>query len=212
MNIGHRSGYRSDYSDYLYHWIKTTTRFTDKNKAFDIAFETMKSIIDSGFICSGAYLDNKSKNKCISFTESVLDEINVDKSLYQPFGFQFKKSRVFDLGGRHAIYSPSHEKNELGTHQWRFVKFDLNDKTNWHDFSWEREWRLNEESISILEHCTGIYVPNEYYQQKAIELLSDITLCNAYSNSVFYDWWGLSQEVSDFCGEIEKKIKITKIT
>lgn len=203
-------GYRSDSSDYLYHWIKNRVRLYGEDP-YEDAFETMSSIIENQFIYSGKE-QNKNNNPCISFTESVKSEIIHDKSRYQPFGFEFKKVRIHELGGRTAIYSTSEEKKELGVkHQWRHVKFDLSDtskgKSKGHDFTWEREWRLNCSSLSLFE-CTGIYVPNEHYLEKLHKLLDGMYSMSAYENSVYFGVLYPSQDVGELCNFMEGKTQI----
>jgi len=204
-------GYRDDNSDYLYHWIKNTRRWKDTENAYDDAFVSMESIIEDQFIYSGEAM-GLTRNSCISFTESVKSEIIRDRSLYQPFGFEFRKIDIHNLGGRTAIYSPSEEKAELGEkHQWRHVKFDLNDTSNGkekgHDFTWEREWRLNSSRLSLLE-CTGIYVPNSYYKNKVRAILKGIISLDAYENSLNNGVCYHSKDTDEFCSFIAERVHI----
>lgn len=203
---------RSDSSEYLYHWVKNHERFESEKDAFHDAFRTMSVILNNGNILSGQCL-GISRNHCISFTESVQNEILSDKSKYQPFGFQFRKKDIFDLGGRHAIYSPNSEVHELGPHTWRHVPFDLS--TNFmntgtgFDFSWEREWRLNRDHLSLLK-CTGIIVPNDHYYDEVMKIIDCISNASAYSNEIHFGWGAPSSDVVDFCTHISDNVRILR--
>ncbi|MEL5266022.1 hypothetical protein GVN99_15390 [Serratia marcescens] len=167
---------RNDSSGYLYHWIKADPFMRFQDSDWDSAFSVMKEIIDCGEIRAGLTME-KGGHECICLTESPKYTILDDSSKYQPFGFEFSKGEIFSLGGRPAIYSTQNEKSLLDKSiHWRFMPFDLqavSTRTPYGiDFTWEREWRLNEAEL-LIEDATRIYVPNKWYACLLVEYTND---------------------------------------
>lgn len=168
---------RNDYSGFLYHWIKANPFMKDNNRDYDAAFEVLIKIINDGVIRAGITIEIGG-HECICFTESTKYTINEDTSKYQPFGFQLSKRSVFSAGGRPVIYSPIADKQLIDESiHWRFMPFDLDAKSEKApygiDFTWEREWRLNEPELP-LDDVERIYVPNEQYKKLLIDRTNDI--------------------------------------
>lgn len=168
---------RNDNSGFLYHWIKASPFMKDNKYDYSTAFEVLISIINDGVIRAGLTME-KGGHECICFTESTKYSISDDTSKYQPFGFQISKRSVFAAGGRPVIYSPVADKQLLDPSiHWRFMPFDLDiksEKTPFGiDFTWEREWRLNDAELP-LDDVDRIYVPNEQYRKLLIERTNEI--------------------------------------
>lgn len=201
---------RNDNSGFLYHWIKADPFMKDSRLDYPAAFKVLTEIIDAGVIRAGITMD-KGGHECICFTESTKYTITDDTSKYQPFGFQLSKRRVFLVGGRPVIYSPIAEKRLLDESiHWRFMPFDLDVKPGGApfgiDFSWEREWRLNEPELSLLD-VDKIYVPSEKYRELLMEHTSNIV------RKSISDYWGgyPDPNLSDYIDDIDKRIDVIKI-
>ncbi|ENB8332132.1 TPA: hypothetical protein PXN16_002457 [Yersinia enterocolitica] len=196
---------RNDSSGYLYHWIKADPFVCSKNLDFESAFSVMKEIIYSGEIKAGLTM-TKGGHECICLTESPKYTISDDSSKYQPFGFEFPKREIFRQGGRPVIYSTNEEKWLLDKSiHWRFMPFDLlatSDKTPYGiDFTWEREWRLNEAELPIGD-ATRIIVPNEAYLREFIKYTNDLVL-----NSITNEFYGYPDpRVEEYFDNLQDKV------
>ncbi|HHX8939233.1 TPA: hypothetical protein ACVPL5_001128 [Yersinia enterocolitica] len=164
----------SDYSDDVFHWIKTDYDGKDNKKADELAFEIMKKIVMDG--CLNASGKDTFRNlESVCFTESPLEVKRHQSSRYTQFGFAFSKSLIFDLGGRHVIYQPKNEAHFLpeGLH-WRHVTYDPNDKDKVKrsgvNFTWEREWRLNCKQLDI-HNAHSVIVPNAFFADELSHFL-----------------------------------------
>ncbi|EOH0527739.1 hypothetical protein ACLMVZ_002382 [Klebsiella aerogenes] len=160
----------TDYSPNVYHWIKTDYYGKDDNVANEKAFEVMLMIIDDGFLRSSGK-DTFKHIKSICFTESPKEVKAHQSSRYLTFGFSFDKEFIFQKGGRHVIYQTKAEGEDLPPHlHWRHVTYDPTDKRKREDginFTWEREWRLNQEELSLLS-SNSVIVPNEDFKERLI--------------------------------------------
>ncbi|MFS7196198.1 hypothetical protein AB6866_01105 [Rahnella inusitata] len=160
----------SDYSDLVFHWIKTDYRGTDQNTAYEGAFEIMLKIIDDGFLRSSGK-DTLGGIESICFTESPKEVMKHQTSRYTPFGFSFKKEFLFSEGARHVIYQSKGEGLAMPKDMhWRHVTYDPSAKSKREDginFTWEREWRLNCPELNILRSFSVI-VPNEDYVERLV--------------------------------------------
>lgn len=197
---------RQDSSGYLYHWVKAVPFQRVKEMDYSSAFEVMMQIIDDGCLRAGLTMD-KGGHECICLTESPKKMITNDTSKYQPFGFQFTKRELFALGGRPVIYSPIRDKSLIDPSlHWRFMPFDLDlmsvKNPKGLDFTWEREWRLNEPELYI-QDVRKIYVPNDYYKKQLIDR-TNLIVQNSISDYYFgYPDQGVEQYVDDIHDKIE---------
>lgn len=171
---------RTDYSKYLYHWIKPAEYCNTTEEAYEKAYEIMEAIFEDGYLRASG-LDTFKKIKSVCFTESPAEIMKHQESRYQPFGFCFLKEDIFDLGGRHVIYQTKEESKLLDESiHWRHVTYNPQDidsrKPNGVNFTWEREWRLNEPKLSIFD-CYSVIVPNEDWLER---LRADIEHWKAY--------------------------------
>lgn len=156
----------SDYSDDVFHWIKTDYEGKDQKRAHECAFKVMKEIVMDGYI-NASGTDTFRNLKSVCFTESPLEVQRHQSSRYTQFGFAFSKSFIFGLGGRHVIYQTKSEGYSLPEKlQWRHVTYDPGNtdsqKKQGVNFTWEREWRLNENQLNI-HNAHSIIVPNQYF-------------------------------------------------
>ncbi|KJP44261.1 hypothetical protein AWI33_03435 [Klebsiella aerogenes] len=172
---------RFDYSPDLFHWIKTDYEGKDTEIEESMAFEVMTNIINDGYLISSGK-DTYKHIKSICFTESPLEVMRHQSSRYTKFGFAFDKLEIFKMGGRHVIYQSKSEASVLpDSLHWRHVTYNPNDiapnRTKGVNFTWEREWRLNEPELSIiLAHA--IIVPNKKYAEKISSFLHDFRHVN----------------------------------
>lgn len=125
---------------------------------------------------------------CVSFTEAPIQEFNSIFSLvdiasaederprYEPYGIAVTKEWLFEQGGRPVIYDHPSGIEELSDSQkYRFVPYD---PVNGTDFTWEREWRINTESLELDPKHTLVVLPTS---EEAFELV-----------------YGFSEEVPDW--------------
>ncbi|MBG5923162.1 hypothetical protein [Providencia rettgeri] len=159
---------RDDSSGYLCHWIKANpyTECIDDN--FESAYETLLEIIGSKEIKSGnPRLTNG--YDCVCLSESLPRSVLNGKAKYQPFGIRFVKNSIYRMGGRHVIYLDCVQAMSLGKSlEWLHVEHDPHKKGTPYgiDFTWEREWRVQTDSIYLPYIDFWVMVPNEYYRDR----------------------------------------------
>ena len=138
---------RLDHSDDIIHFTRNAEKWS-----YQESYDLFYKIIQDG------YLESTKTNRLgdiptICFTESpyacLTDNCELNKKYfkrYSPFGFQFSKKYIYELGGLPAIYSPKNdfEKDNDKTN-WRTVSYNPTQK-NYKDFTWEREWRIKPEN------------------------------------------------------------------
>jgi hypothetical protein len=119
---------------------------------------------------------------------------------YRPFGVLVRKSVIFDLGGRPAIYQPESEFTCLPSDlQYRHVRFD--GPGTQADYTFEREWRLAADSLPLTPDMCTLVVPSREWetrlraehQEKAHRLNSALRLRYPLPLSTF-DWHCLPLE------------------
>ena len=114
--------------------------------------------------------------KCLNLDETFnLEYFN----RYNPFGFLFSKEYIYRLGGRHVIYSPETERNEIPKGmKWRYVRYEPNKKPRPIDYTWEREWRLNQPFLALDPQHVKLVLPNlawvakfetDHYEEQHLE-------------------------------------------
>ena len=155
---------RDDLSNKLIHFTKG-----DSAQAVD----NFRSILDSEKLRGGTGFI-KGGFKCVCFTESpigkfshVLTDPKLFKFPYAPLGVMVDKKWLFERGGRPVIYQPEEEYELLsGDVRWRHKTYDpLKDI----DFTWEREWRIKIDELSLDPSQTTIIVPNRQYEEVLIQ-------------------------------------------
>lgn len=187
--------YRDDISNFLIHWTSGDT--------YQEAFESLEAIIDAQKIVGTDRLV-RGNYKCICFTETPTKHFNFSCKRYKPFGIGFKKDYLFSLGARPVIYETEQEFNILPEiFQWKHVRFELGTE-NPIDFTWEREWRLKTDELTISIDTVGIIVPDRQWEEE---------LCQSFNNKEWerYRWEsegygeGLAQLPQEFLFKIIRK-------
>jgi len=154
---------RKDISDKLVHFTK--------GESWEEAFQRLNTMITGGRIL-GTLNKIKGAHKCVCFSEAPLKSlpgglVNPDAySRYSPFGLMFDKSWIYAQGGRPVIYQTDKEFSLLPeVLKWRHVRYEPN-KEPPIDFTWEREWRIKCEYLSIGPSNTVIVVPGNKWAQR----------------------------------------------
>lgn len=114
----------------------------------------------------------KGRYRCICFSEAPLASlsgglVNPDAySRYSPFGIMFEKRWIFEHGGRPVIYQADAEFNLLPeSMKWRHVRYEPN-RANPIDFTWEREWRIQCDSLEFNPSVAAIVALNTEWAQR----------------------------------------------
>jgi hypothetical protein len=117
---------------------------------------------------------------CVCFTEAPIAECasifalnelaaSVDeRPRYDPYGIAVSKTWLYAQGGRPVIYDHPAAVNDLADAlRYRFVPFD---PPNGVDFTWEREWRVKGDSLTLDPRKTLVIVPTA---DEAFQLIYD---------------------------------------
>jgi hypothetical protein len=155
---------RDDISENLVHFIK--------GEGFDDAFETLRKIVKEKRLLGGTgYI--KGGYRCVCFSEapvhhleSALMRRTVHGVHWRPFGIVVSKSWLFAHGGRPVIYQTDEEFLTLPENmRWRHVRYEpVADLPV--DFSWEREWRIRTDALSISPEAAHIVLPTDEWFEK----------------------------------------------
>lgn len=152
---------RADLSDWLIHFTKGRN---------DEAYKKLVSILREGI---------KGYGRPICFTESPIIEFSKLFKLFSaypnprfaPFGIAIRKEKLFELGGRPAIYLKNSEKKYLNQKiQYLHVTYD---PKQW-DFSWQREWRINKECLNLHKEDCVIIVQDETYAEDFLDFVINV--------------------------------------
>ncbi|MDK2375299.1 hypothetical protein [Serratia fonticola] len=200
---------RIDSTSYLYHWVKSDPHTKVQHMDYENAFQTFLKILSDWNLKHGDIIKTGGEPG-LCFTESPEYFMHKDKSKYQPFGFKFYKKRIFRLGGRAVIYSPESEKELIHESiRWRYMRHDplaISDRTPYGvDFTWEREWRLPEPELSILD-AVNIIVPNERYIQRAQAAADELLHINAIEMYKYYGQYEPHPEYEEYIDTIKEKL------
>ena len=117
----------------------------------------------------------------VCFTEAPIQEFNYIFSLvemasskkerprYEPYGIAVSKAWLFERGGRPVIYDHPDAFDQYRTaQQYRFVPYD---PPNGVDYTWEREWRIQGDSLELDPKQTLVVVPTS---EEAFELVYEM--------------------------------------
>lgn len=166
--------YRIDHCGNLMHFTKGGTA---NPLDYEEAYNTFKKIINTLTI-KGSTKYIFGKKKCVCFTEAPAVCLTRDGKLdtayfnrYTPFGFQFNKRYIFNLGGRPVIYSTKEEyESEKNNDRinWRYVSYDPN-LGGKRDFTWEREWRIHRDSIPFNNEDVKLVFPNREWIDRFVQ-------------------------------------------
>jgi hypothetical protein len=155
---------RDDISENLVHFIK--------GEGFDHAFETLRKILKEKRLLGGTgYI--KGGYRCVCFSEapvhhleSALMRPTVHGVRWRPFGIVVSKSWLFAQGGRPVIYQADEEFLTLPEDmRWRHVRYEPAADPPI-DFSWEREWRISTDALSISPEVAHIVLPTDEWFEK----------------------------------------------
>lgn len=203
---------RYDHSPYLYHWIKTEVSNKNREEAYESSFNVLIKILTDGFIKGNNKFITGGDN-CVCFTESPEYFMSDDNSDYQPFGLCYLKEDIFIFGGRPVIYQPFEELKYLDKAiWWKYVQYDpwcsvLTGKKV--DFSWEREWRLKEDELTVGD-SVGIIVPNEEYLDRLTYELDELIERSLYENYQNYEMALPSHPFISYDEKFFRQIKLIK--
>jgi hypothetical protein len=149
---------RFDISDKLIHF----TRGNPTEHAFTVLQRIIaeRRLIAGNGMIRGGY-------QCVCFTEAPLSAFTeafvhrVPFAGYSQFGLMFKKSWIYDHGGRPVIYQPDSDFNLLPEElRWRHVRYELTHERVV-DFTWEREWRIQCDELQFSEAEAVVVVPDD---------------------------------------------------
>jgi hypothetical protein len=137
---------RTDIADYLIHFTSDTTSEAAYLRLKKIV--TDRTLLGTGNKIRGGY-------RCVCFSEAPLPSLNDglvnpdSYSKYSPFGLMFHKRWIFSKGGRPVIYQTSVEFEDLPESlRWRHQTYEPT-RDPLIDFTWEREWRVNCDSLEF---------------------------------------------------------------
>lgn len=173
---------RSDHTDYLVHWTKGT---------IEEAFDSLASIAIDEEIRGGKFGVRSGEN-CICFSEAPVDCFHERTGAFKPFGIRVSKKWLFSLGGRPVIYQPAHEYYLLPADlAWRHVDYDLAGVKK-RDYSWQREWRIRQDSLYLPLDQVTLIIPDEKYREELKHRFFDenyvrgLALCDPYGYGMGY--------------------------
>jgi len=151
---------RPDVADKVVHFTSGATH--------EEAYGRLRSIVsDCQLNASGDKI--RGNHLCICFSEAPLNSLQhglVNPSAYSrysPFGVIFEKRWLFEKGGRPVIYQSDAEYAHLPEDlRWRHMRYEPGTI----DFTWEREWRIQCDSLPFAPHETGIVVPTREWAHR----------------------------------------------
>lgn len=151
---------RRDINENLTHWIKA--------ESYEDAFRSLVSIASEAQLV-GNNGRIKGGFNCVCFTEAPEDVFHAIDTRYQPFGIQIKKTWLANKGGRNVIYQPDTEFDLLPDElKWRHVRYEPNANPPI-DFSWEREWRVRTNCLTLEPADVSLLVPDSSWHQRLLE-------------------------------------------
>lgn len=155
---------RVDLSQQLVHLTRGT--LPEAEAAFRSILEQRRLVGSSKGIRGG--------HRVVCFSEAPIDVLaKVFRSTghdfrYRPFGVMVPKTWLFAQGGRPVIYQPESEFDALPEQlQYRHVRLDEpgTDK----DFTFEREWRIQADSVALNPRVCTLVVPDREWDYRLRE-------------------------------------------
>jgi hypothetical protein len=157
---------RDDLSEKLIHLTRSDEVSSGRDKFLKILDQ--KEIF-------GTNVSIRSKQSCICFSEAPISSLGriiaaKEKNVrYTPYGFMFSKEYIFSLGGRPVIYQTENEYTFLPQElQYKHVAFELLKEQKTIDWTWEREWRLKAEKLSLDSKKVTLIIPNRILLEEII--------------------------------------------
>lgn len=164
---------RIDHCENLIHF----TKGAGQSLEYESAYHNLKKIIREEKL-KGSNKMILGRHNCVCFTESPVRCLTNNGQLdpkyfsrYTPFGIQYRKKDVFEIGGRPVIYSTKEEGEKQSSNSdinWRYVSYDPL-RYGRLDFTWEREWRIKENKISVNPNLVKLVFPNLMWINRFIE-------------------------------------------
>jgi hypothetical protein len=156
---------RDDLSDKLIHLTRGPT-YDDAARLFSTILAEKRLLGGTGCIKGGF--------RCVCFSEAPVSKLGqilanpmAHGMRYKPFGVMVDKRWLFERGGRPVIYQPDCEFALLHDDQKsRHVRYE---PTNNVDFTWEREWRICTDELSLDPDATTVVVPNRTWVRKVLQ-------------------------------------------
>jgi hypothetical protein len=155
---------RDDLSDRLIHLTRGTGPVEANHRVE--ALGNLLSILN-GSVLKGGNGFIKGKYKCVCFSEAPVSKLPTIMAnapshnfKYQPYGVMVSKHWFFGQGGRPVIYGSSDEFDRLPEEmKHRHVNLHYGKPYNV-DFTWEREWRLKSEEVSLDPSTVTVILPD----------------------------------------------------
>jgi hypothetical protein len=112
----------------------------------------------------------KGNYTCVCFTEAPLADLAevfartaAERLRYMPFGILLPKNWLFERGGRPVIYQSEAEFIDLpASLRYRHVRYEPTSEPAI-DFSWEREWRVQTNELSLDPGVSFLVLPSQEY-------------------------------------------------
>jgi hypothetical protein len=155
---------RDDISDQLIHFTKPVKN--DPDNFLSNSLKVFGKIIKEKVLNGGTgYI--RGSYRCICFTEAPLTKLPImfanRKSMgirYSPYGFMFSKKWLHSKGARPVIYGDDSDFEKLPEElRYRHVKLFFGNKYST-DYTWEREWRLLNDSLEFSPADVTLVVPH----------------------------------------------------
>lgn len=155
---------RIDLSDRLVHLSKGVDADPANHRAE--AGGNVLDMLAQGAIKGGTGMI-KGGHKCVCFSEAPVAALAHLLAAgpqggykYQPYGIMVTKAWLYAQGGRPVIYGPDSDYAKLPPDmQYRHVRFELC-RSPEVDHTWEREWRIKTNALSIPPKEVTVVVPN----------------------------------------------------
>ena len=163
---------RRDLGDLLFHFTRGDEPVIKKVSNFRLntattAANRLSSILRQGALRGSSHWTYGLNTIC--FTEAPIQEFNAIFELasiaserklrprYEPYGVAVSKSWLYARGGRPVIYeAPSQLENFPPSLLYRFCPYDPLKNI---DFTWEREWRIQADLLTLEPVHTLVIVP-----------------------------------------------------
>lgn len=118
----------------------------------------------------GSNEDIKCGQKVICFSEAPISALTQSLAAdgkngirYAPFGAMVSKKWLFEQGGRPVIYQPDYEFEELSESKKHLhVPYT---PSVFPDYSWEREWRIKTNCLTLIPEETTFIVPTRSWEK-----------------------------------------------
>lgn len=163
---------RDDLSNKLVHLVRGDT--------FDEALNKFANILTEAQLRGGTgYI--RGEYRCVCFTETPISKLgyvlanpDVANMRYKPLGIMVDKKWLFEQGGRPVIYQPSTDYEKLPEElRYRHVRLELDSRATQVDLTWEREWRVKTDSLSLPVDKTTVILPTRRWRDVLAELHAD---------------------------------------